>query len=399
MQALTPRYDPLDPEVLDNPYPTYARLRRESRVCYAGPGQWAVTQYADVAGLLRDPRLGHEFPDIYYRFSLGDGDANSFFRRIILDRDPPDHTRLRRLMMQAFAPPLMRALEQRIAHLVDALLDGVAGRTRLDIVSDIAFPLPYLVICELLGVPPESRDEVRPYVISLCQAFGTHTPVDERPAIDRAVVWLREFVGRLVDERRARPCDDLISRMSAATEGPDALGWDEIVDNAVFLFFAGFETTSNVIASGCAALLDHPAELARLRADPSLVPTAVEECLRYDTPIQSVARLVLQPVEIGGQTIRKDRVLVLLVGSANHDEAQFTDPERLDVGRKPNPHLSFGGGVHHCLGATLGRLEAAALFARLLDRFPTLEPAGPVVRRPSGGFRAYASVPVTVTAR
>ena len=166
------------------------------------------------------------------------------------------------------------------------------------------------------------------------------------------------------------------------------------MDNAVFLFFAGFETTSNLIAAGCAALLEHPGELRRLRADASLVPTAVEEFLRYDAPIQSVARLVLEPIDVGGQTIRRNRVVVLLLGSANHDERQFDDSERLNVGRKPNPHVTFGGGIHHCLGATLGRLEAVTLFERLLKRFAVLEPAGPVVRRPSGGLRSYASVPV-----
>jgi cytochrome P450 len=397
MPVLAPRYDALDPAVLDNPYPIYARLRQAGRVCRGGPGQLVVTQYADVAALLHDPRLGHQFPDVYYSFSLGDGEAHSFFRRILLDRDPPDHTRLRQLMSEAFSPALMRTLAERVRVLVDERLHACAERGRFDAVSDLAFPLPYLVICDLLGVPADGREDVRPWVTSLCRAFNTHTPTEERPAIDRAIVWLRHYLGRLVDERRTRPCDDLISRMAAATHGPGALSRDEIVDNAIFLFFAGFETTSNLIAAGCAALLEHPGELQRLRADASLVATAVEEFLRYDAPIQSVARLVLEPIDIGSRTIRRNRVLVLLLGSANHDERQFDDPERLNVGRKPNPHLAFGGGIHYCLGATLGRLEAVTLFERLLKEFAVLEPAGPVVRRASGGLRSYASVPVVAT--
>jgi cytochrome P450 len=395
--TLAPRFDPLDPAVLDDPYPAYAELRSAGRVCRSGPGQWAVTRYADVSALLRDPRLGHHFPDAYYKFLLGDGEASSFFRRIIMDRDPPDHTRLRHLMNQSFAPTLIRRLTDHIDELVETLLDRAADRGRFDAVADIAVPLPFLVICELLGVPRDNRDEVWPHVSRLSQAFDTHTPAAERPAIDRAVVWLREYFGVQLEERRGRSGDDFVSHMAAAITGPLAVDRDEIIDNAVFLFFAGFETTTNLIANGCAALLQHPRVWAQLRAAPSLAASAVEEFLRYDAPVQNVSRLVLQPVPIGERTINKDRVLVLLIGSANHDERQFAAPSQLDITRSPNPHLSFAGGIHYCLGATLARLEATAVFSRLARRFRTFEPGGELVRRPSAGLRAYARVPVAAT--
>lgn len=397
MQTLAPKYDPLDPAVLENPYAAYAELRRATRVCRCGPGQWAVTRYADVAALLRDPRLGHHFPDVYYRFLLGDGDASLFFQRIIMDRDPPDHTRLRHLLNKSFAPSLIRRLTDRIEDMVGRLVNEAADRRGFDAVNDLAVPLPFLVICELLGVPSSSRDDVWPHVALLSKAFDTHTPETERPAIDQAVVWLRDFFRVLLDERRSQPTDDLISHMSTAITGPMALDRDEIIDNAVFLFFAGFETTTNLIGNGCAALLEYPQAFARLREEPALATLAVEEFLRYDAPVQSVSRLVLQPIEIGDRIIKKDRVLVLLLGSANHDERQFPDPTRLDIGRTPNPHLSFAGGIHYCLGATLARLEATAVFTRLAQRFTALEAGGEIVRRPSAGFRAYSQVPIIAT--
>jgi cytochrome P450 len=213
------------------------------------------------------------------------------------------------------------------------------------------------------------------------------------------VAWLRAYIAGLLAERRAALGDDLLSQMITAevAEEPGArLSGEEIVDNVIFLFFAGFETTTNLIATSVAALLRHPAELARLRQDPGLLPTAVDEFLRYDAPIQATARLVKEPVQVGGRTVRPGRVLVLLLGSANHDERRFPDPERLDVGRTPNAHLSFGGGAHHCLGAGLARIEGQAALGWLLRNAPVLEAAGDVVRRPSVTFRSYRSVPVSL---
>jgi cytochrome P450 len=393
-----PRFHSRDPAMLEDPYSVYEGLRQAGPLCRGGPGQWVVTRYAEVAALLKDRRLGAEYPEEYHRLSVGDGPAVSFFQRIILDRDPPDHTRLRRLLGAAFSPSLVRRLADHIGDLVDRLLAPALDRGSFDAVSDLAFPLPVLVVCELIGIPTADRDSIRPRVTDLAKGFALVVPEHERPAAHEAVVWLREYIGDLVERKRVAPDDDLLSRMIAARDEGGQLTHDEIVDNAVFLFFAGFETTMNLIATGCHALLAYPDQLARLRADPSLVPAAVEEFLRYDAPIQAAARLVREPIEVGGRTIRAGRLLILLLGSANHDERQFAEPARLDVGRTPNPHVSFGGGVHHCLGAALARIEGQVAFSHLLKRFSVLEPAGEPVRRPSTTFRSFTTVPISVRA-
>jgi cytochrome P450 len=396
MQMLLPRYDALDPAVLDDPYPVYAQLRRVGPLCRGGVGQWVVTRHADVSRLLRDPQLGHQFPDEYRRFALGEGPACSFFGRIILDRDPPSHVRLRRLMASAFSPTLVGRIGARIPGWLEELLQPVQDLGRFDVVHDLAYPLPVRVVCELMGIPAVDQDAVRPRAVDLARAFGTRVPDEDRRTVDEAVLWLRAYLGALITERRGAPEEDLLSRMIATQSNEDGLSDEEIVDNAVFLFFAGFETTMNLIANGCAALLGHPDQLDRLRAEPAMIPTAVEELLRFDAPVQSAGRMVREPMEIDGRRIAGGRVLLLLIGSANHDERAFVAPERLDVGRTPNPHLSFGGGAHYCLGAALARLEACAAFTELLRRFATIETAGEAVRRPSAGFRSFASLPVAV---
>lgn len=392
--AAPPRFDPLDPAVIGDPYPTYARLRAAGALCRGGAGQWVVTRYADVAALLSSPKLGHEFPDAYHELSLGRGAASHFFRRIMLYRDPPDHTRLRRLVASAFAPAMLRAREADIRAIADGLLAPLRERMRFDVVADLALPLPVMVICALLGIPSVDVAEVAPRAADLGRAFGVRVGERDRAAADRAVEWLRGYLASLLEARRREPGDDLLSRMARVDEEGGGLTRDEIVDNAVFLFFAGFETTAGLIGNGVAALLEHPGELARLRADRSLLRSAVEELLRYDAPIQGVARIVREPVQLDGRTIRAGRVLVLLLGSANRDERQFRDPDRVDIARGPNEHVSFGGGPHGCLGAFVARLETAIVIDALLRTFESIEPDGPPVRDTSTRFRALAALPI-----
>lgn len=396
VRQLPSRFDTHDPSVLADPYPTYARLRREGPLCRAGPAQWAVTRHADVAALLGDSRLGSELPESYHRLSAGDGPAGDFVQRIVMYRDRPDHTRLRRLMAQGFTPAALRQLRVKIGEITDSLLEPAIELGHLDAMNDLAFPLPVLVICELIGIPAGERDAVRPRAFDLGRAIAASgDPADQR-ASDAAVGWLREYIGDLLDERVVRPRGDLLSRMCAAQEDGARLSRDEIVDNVVFLFFAGFETTASLISTGCAALLDHPGQLARLRAEPWLVRSAVEEFVRYDAPIQSRMRLVREPVDVGGRTIRAGRMLLLLIGSANRDERCFDDPDRLDIARSPNPHVSFGGGAHFCLGASLARLEGTTVFDRVVRRLRVFEPAAPAVREAGGAFRTYARIPVSI---
>jgi hypothetical protein len=386
-----PRFDALDPAVLDDPYPTYAALRAAGPLCRLGPGSWGVTRHADVVALQHDPRLGSEFPPVYHRMSSGDGPAAAFFSRIMLYRDPPEHRRLRRLMGKAFSPAVVRGLRADIVELTDALLDPALDAGRMDVVADLAYPLPVLVVSRLMGIPAQARDDVRRHAINLGRAFSAVVPEPARAAADEAVGWLRGYLGELLAERRARPRDDLLSHLLAAEDDGWTLTHDEIVDNTVFAFFAGFETTVHLITTGFAALLRHPGELARLRAEPGLAPSAVEEFLRYDAPIQA-------PVELAGRTVRAGRVIVLLLGSANHDERVFAGPERLDIARAPNRHVTFGGGAHLCLGAFLARTEGAVVFDRLARRVAGMEAAGPAVRQRDTPFRAFATVPVTLRA-
>jgi cytochrome P450 len=388
---LPPKYDPNDPKTIENPYQVYAKLRRSGPICRGGPGQWVVTRHAEVAALLRDVRLGHQFIDQYQTISAEEP-VGTFFQNIIFERDPPRHTRLRQLLGRAFDATLVARLTVRIRRVVDELLAPALDLHRFDAVPDLAYPLPIRVVGELLGIPLTDLDQVHSRARRLSNAFDMRNPPNQdREGANESVAWLRAYLGHLLEQRRKKSCDDVLSTMLATQE----LISDEIVDNAIFLFFSGLETTKDLIAIGCAALLQYPGELARLRADRSLVSTAIEEFLRYDAPIQALARLVREPIEIGARTVRSGRVLVLLLGSANHDEEQFVEPERLDIGRRPNPHLTFGGGSHYCLGATLTRVAATIAFERLLD-FSTFEAAGEPVRRPSSIFRSYESIPIRV---
>jgi hypothetical protein len=283
-------------------------------------------------------------------------------------------------------------IEERVEHLIDGALEHRC----IDVVEDLAVPLQTAVAADLLGIPEADRAEVAHHATALGRAVILIPFVTaQRGNGESDARWLRRYVAGLVAERRRDPAGDVISNLLAVagSEG-EPLHDDEIIDNAVFLFFAGFETAINVVAAGCAALARHPAEGARLRSDPSLVPAAVEETMRYEAPIQWVTRITAAPVDIGGRTIKAGRVLLLLLGSANRDERHFRHPDVFDAGRWPNAHLSFGGGPHHCLGVHLARTEAAAVFGRLLARCTTVEPAGHADLRPHPNIRGYARVPV-----
>ncbi|MFE9380746.1 cytochrome P450 [Streptomyces sp. NPDC006855] len=397
-----PRFLLDDARAVRDPYPVYRRLRDYGPVCRGGPGQWVFPRHEEVSALLRDPRLGREFPEEYQAVSVGEGPANDYLRRIVVDRDRPDHTRLRRLLVKSLSPAMVRGLREPIARLVDGLLDRFADERRFDLVADLAVPVPMTVMSELLDIPRPDRADIARLSTSLAQAFAVFIPPDRQREAHAAVVELREYMAGLVRERRRRPGEDLLSRMLAAVkDGEEPLTDEEIIDNALFVYYAGFETTTNAIATGGDLLVRQPHTQRQLRADPGVVGSALEEFMRYDAPIHATTRLALEPIKIAGLTIRKGRVVVLLLASANHDERVFHDPARADLTRAPNPHLSFGGGVHHCLGAALARVEGAVVFERLVARFSDIESAGEGVWEPSqGGFRfpywAHRSVPVAV---
>lgn len=400
MRSDMPRYVLDDAKHAADPYPVYQELRAYGPVCRGGPGQWVFPRHAEVSALLRDTRLGREYPERYQALSIGEGPANEYLQRIVINRDHTAHARLRRLLIKALNPAMVRSLAEPIGALVDRTLDRLAERGTWDLVTDLAVPVPMSVMSELLDIPEADRDMIARWSASLAQAFAVFIPDDKRYEAHEAVALLRDYFADLLRERRRRPGEDLLSRMiTAVRDGTEPLTDEEIVDNALFVYYAGFETTTNAIATGGHVLLTQPEAQRRLRADPGLVGTALDEFMRYDAPIPTTSRLALEPIEIAGHTVRRGRVVVLLLASANRDASVFEDPDRVDLTRSPNPHVSFGGGVHHCLGAALARVEGGVVFERLMARFSHLEPAGPSRWNPSaGGFRfpywAYESIPV-----
>ena len=387
----SPAIDVAELNALDDPYPRYAELRRAGRILKGGPAQWIIPRHADVAPLLRDRRLVHGMPREYLEFQLGPGASADFQEHSLLNRDGSDHKRLRSLMGTAFSAPLVRRMRGHIADLLEPLLEPLLSGGTFDIVQGIAHPLPSQVICELLGIEGVDREEVRQKVADLVSR--------DQARADAAIEWSRDYLGEVLAERKPDPDGDLLGRMLAAEDGEDALSHDEIIDNAVLLFFAGFETTRHLISAGVEALLRFPDQLDRLLTDPVLAPTAVEEFLRFDSPARSASVVTTEPMEVCGRELKPLRVLHLQLACANHDEDVFADPERLDIGRQPNPHVAFGGGAHHCLGAMLARVEGDVVFRTLAERLRSLERAGPTERASVGGFGSYLRLPVVARAQ
>jgi cytochrome P450 len=402
--GLAPRFDALALGLSGDPFPGYARLREAGPLCRGGPGQWVVPRYREVHALLRDLRLAQFqfgdayrlFPQVALRDALGDGPARQFTQHIVAGTDRPAHTALRGLLIRAFTPRRVAALHGRVSDLLDELAGQAVTAGQLDAVTDVAFPLPLLVLGDVVGLPRTGHDELGRRLLTLTRIFSPVIAAADQQAADEAVTWLREYIAALFAARRANPRDDVLSALAGAHR-EHRIEVDETIDNAIFLLFAGFETSLNLIASGCALLAAHPGEWARLRADPALAASAAEEFLRYDAPTQITGRIVAEPLVIAGRTLRPGRVVLLLLGSANRDSGQFPDPDRLDIGRAPNPHVSFGGGIHFCLGAALARMEGATVFGWLARRCASLEAAGPAERERGATLRAYTRVPLRVS--
>jgi cytochrome P450 len=368
-----------DPEVRADPYPMYAQLRDMGRFVTTAFEGLIATRHADVFAILRDARFSSnsrhqagrdQFVELAQ--AVGLGDLYELFERVMLFADPPDHTRLRRIVSKAFTPRSVEDMRPRIASIVDGLLDRMGTEGRADLVEALAFPLPVTVISEMLGVPAGDHTMLRAWTAEAVKALD---PSDDMtvffPAAE-ATREIRAYFDALVSERRRHPGDDLLSALIQAEDEGDRLSHDELLDTTVLLFGAGHETTVNLIAGGALNLLSHPAELARLRADPSMIGSAVEELLRFGPPVQLLGRVATVDVEIGDRLIEKGTQVVLLVAGGNRDPEVFPDPDRLDIGRTDNRHLSFGGGIHLCLGAPLARVEGQETLGRLLARFPAL---------------------------
>jgi len=398
----------LDPDARRDPYPLYRELRERAPVLRSSMGQLVLSRYDDCLEVLRDPRLGRgtrarlrgelPMPPMPAGFDMDVETARGFFDRAgnsMLFADPPDHTRLRRLVSRAFTPQRVEALRPAVHTMVSHLLDEMVGSGEVDVIEALAFPLPVTVIGELLGVPPSDRAAFRPLVADGVAALD---PTADAPALERAIAAqdrMGEYFTGLEAEPRRHPAEDLLSGLAAAREEGDALSDDEVIGTAILLFAAGFETTTNLIGNGLLALLRHTDQLERWRADPELGRSGVEELLRWDSPVQLNGRTALVKAEAAGQALEPGDFVTVLTSGANRDPARFTDPEVLDVGRADNAPLSFGSGIHHCLGAALARMEGEVVFNSLLGRFRRIELAvDDPERRPTLALRGLASLPV-----
>jgi cytochrome P450 len=358
------------PEVRADPWPFYARLREADPVHRRPDGDWILTRYADCQGVLADPRCSSN-PAHESRPSEG-SPARQAGSNLLLFLDPPDHTRLRRLVSKAFTPRRVEELRPRIAELVDALLDEVDGEPTFNLLEALAFPLPVIVICELMGVPAEDRDSLKEWSTAASRLLDPDVEGETLELGLLAGMGLAGYFDALFEERRRQPQDDLVSGLVAAEEEGDRLSADELRAITVLLFIAGHETTMNLIGNGTYALLQHPDQLALVRDDPEMARSAIEELLRYDGPVHVTARVPTEDIDVGGTPIAAGERMVVALGAANRDPAQYPDPDRLDVAREDNRHLTFSHGIHFCLGASLARVEGQVAIPRLLQRFPDL---------------------------
>jgi cytochrome P450 len=378
-------FDPWSTDFVAFPYQAYAELRNHYPVCYFPPtDQWLVSRHEDVAHVLRDRRVGRSYLHVANHGDMGRPEPASHlepFLKLVgdgmLDREPPDHTRLRRLVSAAFTPRRIDELSPRIQRIaddcVDQLLDAGSDGGPVDLKAIVAEPLPVTVIAEMLGIPLADRHLLRPWSADMCSMYELRpTPEAEERAV-RASIEFTDYLRALARDRRHHDTgDDLLTALSRVVESGDRLTEDEMIGTCALLLNAGHEATVNVTGNGWLALFHSPDQLVRLRRDPSLLPYAMEELMRFDTPLQVFERWALDDIDIAGQRIPRGAEIALLYGSANHDPLIFDDPERLDIGRVKNPHISFGGGIHGCLAAVLARKELNTVFATLLRRVPAL---------------------------
>jgi len=399
---VTVQYNPFAPDVHANPYPLYDRLRSEDPVHWSAMMEvWVLSRYDDIVGVLTDQRWSADRRQARNRFAAEAQRRQEEFgpfgrTQTMLTADPPLHTRLRRLVSKAFTPRMVEGLRPRIQEIVDELMDAVQGSGRMDVIRDLAYPLPVIVIAEMLGVPPEDRDRFKHWSDEIVGALNGPFALEE--TLQRARTSANElatYMHGVIEERRREPRDDLMSGLIAAEEQGQILSEDEMLATAMLLLVAGNETTTNLIGNGTLALLRNPDQMRTLRDDPSLIPTAVEELLRYDGPVQGTGRVATEPMEIDGRAIEPGQAVLCMLAAANRDPAQFERPDELNLRRHPNEHLAFGDGIHFCLGAPLARAEGQIAFQAMLERLadPRLETED---LRWGGTFilRGLASLPI-----
>ncbi|WP_242907886.1 cytochrome P450 [Actinomadura terrae] len=373
-------YDPCSPDFVTDPYPVFEWLRAERPVFFHEPSdQWVISRYEDVNALLRDRRLGRTYLHIAGHEEFGQEPESEFVKPFwdlvragLLDMEPPTHTRLRRLVSKAFTARMVEGLRPMIRRLAGELAESLVAKGGGDLLAEVAEPLPVNVIAEMLGVPVADRHLLRPWSADICGMYELNPPQDVQRSAVRAAAEFSEYLRDLARQRKDAPRDDLISALAQVVDGGDRITEDELIGTCVLLLNAGHEATVNTTGNGWWALFRHPGELARLRADASLIPAAIEELLRYDTPAPMFERWVLEDITVAGIDIPRGAEVALQFASANRDPAVFAEPDRLDLGRDPNPHITFGLGIHYCLGAPLARIELAESYGALLRLAPGL---------------------------
>jgi cytochrome P450 len=398
--------NPFEPGFYENPYDQYAELRENDPVFRSPLGSWVITRWADVHTILRRPGMSVEDRNVNgdstRRDRLADLVPGREVRRslAILNIDPPDHTRIRRLVSRAFTPRSVEQIRERTGLLVDEILDDLATRGEpVDLISELAFPLPFAVISEMLGMPEGDRAQLRTWSHTVTQILDPILAMENAAAIFEAIDQMNAVVADAITWKRGRPDDDdLLQAMIRAEDDGDVLSDEELVANVVLLYLAGHETTVNLIGNGVTALLRDRPQLERLVADPSLDANAIEELLRYDSPVQFSRRVAMDDFEIGGEQIRAGEMVMTCLGAANRDPRKFgDDADRLDLGRETaREHVSFGSGVHHCLGAALARLEGQEVIGRLVRRFPDLTEAGEATMNGRIVLRGRDELPISL---
>ena len=392
-------YHLLDPDVLAKPYPLFRRLRTEAPVQWdAFLHTWVVTRYVDVLEVLHTFSADRTHTPEKLR-SLGLSEISPLAQLMVkqmLFMDPPAHTRLRSLASQAFSPARVAVLRSHIREIVNRLLDSVQNNGQMDIISDLGEPLPAIVTAEMLGVPPSDRQQLKAWSADFAEMLGNfqHNP-EHAPRMLRTVQDMTAYFRDTIRRQKDIPQDGLVHSLMTAEVNGDRLSEEEVVANSIVTMVGGLETTTNLIGNGVLTLLRNPQELQRLRDDPSLVPSAVEEMLRYESPSQHTGRLAPEDVELGGKLIRKGQAVMAVMAAANRDPERFPDPDRFDVSRTENRHLAFGYAAHFCFGAALARVEGQEVFEAIIRRLPDLQlQPGPLVWRNNLGLRGLTALPV-----
>jgi len=395
-------------EYAADPYPTYARMRENTPVCPVSSPRfdsYLVTRFDDAKAALTDPRLSKDLygPGQHYLRIFGPNSEG--LNKNMLNSDPPEHSRLRRMVSQAFAPRRIEALRPRVTELVDDLLDKIISQGESELMHDFAIPLPMMVICELLGIPETDHERVLDWtqVIRTSGSSG-RGPDEDRAAVQEAQLWLHHYLADLVQAKRAHPADDMIGALIESCDQDGKLSERELVTTTFLLLFAGHQTTADFIGNATVALLTNPDQLELLRTKPELLPSAIEELLRFDGPLPVASpRIATEDVEYQGVRIPCGSIVGVVINAANHDPAHFVDPDRLDLRRERDPHLGFGHGVHYCLGVSLARMEAQIGIGAMLRRLPELRIGVPVEelrRLPAASpFRGLLELPVRFTTR